>query len=165
MYWPLPAQMALLFLIQVQLWWALFALRERTQWSFPGFLVVLMQPVLAYLAAAFLVPDVRDGERLDLKQAYFREARWSFAALLLAVLDSLAKSLLLSGALPNNKDLIGHLVFICLLVVGIVSRRDVVHRLIAPVSLGVFVVYIATLFVTLPGGRPVPPMDLLVGWG
>ena len=73
-YWPLPAQMGLVFLIHVQLWWALFALRERTHWSFPGFLVVLMQPVLAYLAAAFLVPDIPEGKTLDLKQAYFREA-------------------------------------------------------------------------------------------
>ncbi len=61
MYWPLPAQMALLFLIQVQLWWALFALRERGTWNFLAFLVVLMQPVLVYLATAFLVPDIPDG--------------------------------------------------------------------------------------------------------
>lgn len=151
MYWPLLAQMALLFLVQVQLWWALFALRLHVHWNFPAFFVVLMQPVLAYLAAAFLVPDIRDGERIDLKQAYFREARWSFAALLLAVLDSLAKSLILDHALPGTRDLIGHVVFICLLLAGIVSRRDIVHRIIAPASLGVFVIYIAALFVALPG--------------
>ncbi|HEX4158265.1 MAG TPA: hypothetical protein VHY79_07295 [Rhizomicrobium sp.] len=149
MYWPLPAQMGLVFLIHVQLWWALFALRERTQWSFPGFLVVLMQPVLAYLAAAFLVPDIRDGEALDLKWAYFREARWFFAAVLLLVLDSLAKSLILGGRLPNSGDLAGHAVFISLSVAGIVSRKDIVHKIIAPASLLALAAYIATLFVTL----------------
>jgi hypothetical protein len=150
MYWPLPAQMGLAFFIHVQLWWALFALRQRTHWSFPDFLVVLMQPVLAYLAAAFLVPDVRDGEPLDLKSAYFREARWYFGAILLLLLDSLAKSLLLGGALPNREDLIGHVTFICLCVAGIVSRKDFVHKLIAPVSLLMLAAYIATLFITLP---------------
>src|SRR5215469_13589992 len=81
-YWPLAAQMALLFLVQVELWWSLFALRSVRHWSFPGFLVVLMQPVFAYLATALLAPDVKDGEMLDLRRAYFREARWYFAALL-----------------------------------------------------------------------------------
>lgn len=149
MYWPLPAQMGLVFLIHVQLWWALFALRGRTEWTFPGFLVVLMQPVLAYLAAAFLVPDVGDAQSVDLRRAYFREARWFFAAVLLLVLDSLAKSLVLGGALPNPKDLAGHIVFICLSVAGIVSRKDLVHKIIAPVSLLALMTYIATLFVTL----------------
>jgi hypothetical protein len=150
MYWPLPMQMALVFLIQVQLWWALFALRERTHWSFPAFLVVLMQPVLAYLAAAFLVPDIRDGMALDLRQAYFREARWFFAAILLLVIDSLAKSLVLGGALPNAKDLAGHAAFICLCATGFVSRNNVVHKIIAPVSMLVLAAYILTLFVVLP---------------
>ena len=149
MYWPLPAQMGLAFLIHVQLWWALFALRQRTHWSFLDFLVVLMQPVLAYLAAAFLVPDIRDGEALDLKAAYFREARWYFCAILLLLLDSLAKSLLLGGALPNRGDLIGHAAFICLSVAGIVSRSSVVHKIIAPVSLIALGAYIMTLFVAL----------------
>lgn len=149
MYWPLPAQMILVFFIHVQLWWALFALRNLTQWSFPGFLVVLMQPVLAYLAAAFLVPDVPNDRPLDLKQAYFREARWFFAALLLLVLDSLAKSLVLGGTLPNTKDLVGHAAFGVLSVAGIVSRNDIVHKIIAPVSLLVLTAYIMTLFVAL----------------
>jgi hypothetical protein len=150
MYWPLPAQMGLIFLIHVQLWWALFALRARTQWSFLEFLVVLLQPVLAYLAAAFLVPDIRDGETLDLKRAYFREARWFFTAILLLVLDSLVKTLVLTGALPNAKDLAGHVAFICLSVVGIVSRKSGVHKFVAPAALLVLGAYIMTLFVTLP---------------
>jgi hypothetical protein len=150
MYWPLLAQMGLVFLIHVQLWWALFALRGRVQWSFPGFLVVLMQPVLAYLAAAFLVPDIRENETVDLRRAYFREARWFFSAVLLLVLDSLAKSLVLGGTLPRTNDLIGHAIFICLSVAGLASRRDVVHKIVAPLSLVVLAAYISILFVTLP---------------
>ncbi|HEY3639066.1 MAG TPA: hypothetical protein VGK90_13035 [Rhizomicrobium sp.] len=150
MYWPLPAQMLLVFLLHVQIWWALFSLRGRVLWDFPGFLVVLMQPVLAYLAAAFLVPDIKEGERIDLRQAYFREARWFFGALILLVADSLVKSLLLYGALPNAKDLAGHCAFIFLSLVGMISRRDTVHKIIVPISLMVLAAYIMTLFVTLP---------------
>lgn len=150
LYWPLAAQMALIFLIQVQLWWALFALREIRYWSFPEFLVVLLQAVFVYLATAFLVPDIRDCEHIDLKESYFREARWYFGALLLAVLDSLAKNLVLTGRFQNATDLAGHAAFIVLAVAGMATRADRVHKTIAVVALLVFAAYVALLFVPLP---------------
>ena len=149
-YWPLAAQMVLLFLLQVQLWWALFSLREVSHWSFPGFLVVLLQAVLVYLATAILVPDIRDGERIDLKACYFREARWFFAVLLVYVFDSLGKSLVLTGRLQNRTDLAGHGAFLALCVAGIVARREIAHKLIAPLALIVYATYVALLFVSLP---------------
>ena len=151
MYWPLAAQMCLLFLIQVQLWWALFSLREVVRWSFPGFLVVLLQPVLVYLATAFLVPDIPEHGKLDLREAYFREARGYFAAILLVLVDSLVRNLVLTGHLQNAPDLAGHAVFAVICVAGIVSRRDLVHMLIAPLALLFFTAYIALLFASLPG--------------
>ncbi len=151
MYWPLAAQMGLLFLVHVQVWWALFSLRKIAHWSFPGFLVVLMQPVLLYLATAILTPDIPDGESLDLRQAYFREARWYFAALFLGILDSLAKSVVLTGRLQNRTDLVGHAAFICLCIAGFMSRSDLVHKTVAPLSLLVYAAYIALLFASLPG--------------
>jgi hypothetical protein len=151
MYWPLPAQMSLLFLVHVQVWWALFALRQRSHWSFPDFLVVLLQPVLLYLATAFLIPDLRDDQPVDLRQAYFRESRWYFAALLLSIFDSLAKNLVLTWRFQSGTDLLGHAAFIGLSVAGLVSRNDLVHKTIAPLSIVVYVAYIALLFVSMPG--------------
>lgn len=151
MYWPLAAQMALLFLIQVQLWWALFALRGVAHWRFVGFLAVLMQPVLVFLATAFLVPDLGDGKREDLREAYFRETRWYFSALLLVLLDSLVRNFVIYGHLQNGIDLAGHAAFFALCVAGIVSRRDAVHKIIAPLSLILFATYIGVLFASLPG--------------
>ena len=49
MYWPVPVQMAAVFLITVQLWWALFTLQYEKHWNFAQFLVVLMQPVSVFL--------------------------------------------------------------------------------------------------------------------
>ena len=141
MYWPLAAQMGLLFLVHVQVWWG----------SFLSFLVVLMQPVLLYLATAILTPAIPDGESLDLRQAYFREARWYFAALFLGILDSLAKSVLLTGRFQNRSDLVGHAAFICLCIAGFMSRSDLVHKTVASLSLLVYAAYIALLFASLPG--------------
>src|SRR5579862_1730491 len=127
-YWPLAAQMALLFLLQVQMWWAFFGLHEVRVWSFPEFLVVLMQAVLVYLATAILVPEIRDGGRVDLKECYYREARWYFAALLFAVLDSVTKNTLLTGHVQNGIDLAGHVAFITLSAAGIAARSEWVHK-------------------------------------
>jgi len=132
------------------LWWALFSLREVRLWSFPEFLVVLLQAVFVYLATAFLVPETHEGS-VNLRACYFRETRWYFGALLLAVLDSLAKNLILTGHFQNATDLAGHAAFIGLTVVGIATRSERVHKAIAVLALLVFALYIAVLFVPLPG--------------
>ena len=149
-YWPLAGQMVLLFLLQVQMWWAFFGLREVRRWSFPEFFAVLMQAVLVYLATAILVPDMRDAGRIDLRECYYREARWYFGALLLVVLDSLAKNFLLTGHIQNGIDLAGHIAFVSLSVSGMATRREWVHKTIAVAALLVFASYIALLFIPLP---------------
>ena len=149
-YWPLAAQMALLFLLQVQMWWAFFGLREVGHWSFTEFLVVLMQTVLVYLATAILVPDMGGDSPIDLKECYYREARWYFGALLLVILDSLAKNFLVTGHFQNGIDLAGHVAFIGVCVTGIATRRERIHKIIAIAALVVFALYIALLFVSLP---------------
>jgi hypothetical protein len=150
MYWPMPVQMAATFLISVQLWWALFALRWSHHWTFGSFLVVLMQPVTVYLMAAFITPDLSGEGAVDLREIYFRESRWFFGAGLAAVAMSLAKSLILGGRLPSHADLIGHAVFIAVGLVGLISKNDIVHKIIAPLMLLVYSAYIALLFVSLP---------------
>ncbi|HLY06774.1 MAG TPA: hypothetical protein VKR31_13610 [Rhizomicrobium sp.] len=149
-YWPLAAQMALLFFLQVQMWWAFFGLHAIRSWSFPEFLVVLMQAVLVYLATAILVPDMHDAGRIDLKASYYRETRWYFGALFLAVLDSLAKNLVLTGRLQNGIDLAAHIVFLSVCLGGMATRREWVHKTIAVAALLVFASYIVLLFIPLP---------------
>lgn len=150
MYWPLPAQMVFLFLLQIQIWWALFALHEIPHWNFAGFIVVVMQPVTVYFATAILVPDIRPGEMLDLRTAYFRETRWYFAVLLLVLIDSVAKNIVLYRRIQSGVDLAGHVAFAILCVAGIVFRRDFAHKMIAPSAVLIFTAYIALLFASMP---------------
>ncbi len=149
-YWPVPVQMLAMFLITVQLWWTLFGLREIQHWTFAEFLVVLMQPVVLYLMTALITPDLRDDSHADLREMYFREARWFYGAGLAAVAASIAKSLVLWGSLPHPVDLAGHVAFSVTALAGIISRKDWVHKIIAPLFLGLYIIYIALLFVTLP---------------
>ena len=151
MFWPLPVQMLLFFLVHVQVWWALFQLRDVRHWSFQAFLVVLMQPVALYLGATLLVPDIPPEGHVDLRAVYYREARWFFASILVMVLIRLAKTFVLTGALPNPADLTGHAAFVLLALSGLTFRSDTAQKIIAPVGLAIYAVYIAVLFVSLPG--------------
>ena len=57
---------------------------------------------------------------------------------------------MLFGSFQSGLDLAGHVVFAVVALVGLVSRRDIVHKLLAPLSLLAYGLYIALLFVALP---------------
>ncbi|HTQ12302.1 MAG TPA: hypothetical protein VMH86_00400 [Rhizomicrobium sp.] len=151
MYWPVPVQMAAVFLISVQLWWALFPLHEMRRWTFAHFFIVLMQPVSVYMMAAFITPDLAGEGRFDLREIYFRERPWYFGSILLALAVSLVKNVLVSGGPPNPLDMAGHAVFAAAALTGLASRSDAVHKALAPATLLLYAAYIALLFVNLPG--------------
>src|ERR1051326_185939 len=92
MYWPVPVQMAATLLITVQVWWAMFGMHNVHRWTFAGFLVVLAQAIAVYLMAAFIPPEVASDGRVDLREAYFREARWFFGSIVAALAISLLKN-------------------------------------------------------------------------
>src|SRR5512132_2114979 len=50
-YWPVIAWAALLLLVCVQSWWAMFELRQYQPWTFAAFAVVLLQTILTYMLA------------------------------------------------------------------------------------------------------------------
>jgi hypothetical protein len=150
MYWPVPLQMAAVLLISVQVWWAMFGMHNVRQWTFAGFLVVLAQSIAVYLMAAFITPELGGEAQIDLREAYFREARWFFGSILAALAISLIKNRMLFGSFQSGLDLDGHAVFAAIALAGLISRSDIVHKIIAPLSLLAYSLYIARLFLILP---------------
>jgi hypothetical protein len=149
LWWPTPLWMATTFLIQIQTWWAMFTLRTVEHWSFAEFLIVLLQPVAIFMMAALIVPGTAAGPTIDLRENYFRESRWFFSALLLALAASLAKNLILTGSLPELRNLAAHIVFITISVAALASRSARVHLILALAGLALLSAYIALLFTTL----------------
>jgi hypothetical protein len=149
LWWPTPLWMATTFLIQVQTWWAMFTLRTIEIWTFAEFLIVLLQPIAIFMMAALIVPRTVSGRTVDLRDDYFRESRWFFSALLLALAASLAKNLILTGSLPEPRNLGAHIVFIGISIAALISRSARVHLILALVGLALLSGYIALLFTTL----------------
>lgn len=151
MFWPPIAWAALLVLVSVQTWWALFGLRSREGWSFFSFLVVVLQIINLYLTTALILPEIAPGEQVDLRAHYFRQAGWFFSLTIVAVIISLAKDLVLNGALPEFANTLIQLLFVAVALSAIVVRHAWYHKLIALLTIALFALYIALLFTRLPG--------------
>jgi hypothetical protein len=149
MYWPVLAWAALLLLIDVQSWWAMFGLRNISNWTFPGFLVVLAQTIVLYMLAAIVLPDFV-GEEVDLSEHYHDHTRWFFGLLVLLMLVSLAKDLVLAGHLPDRTNLAFHLYSIATSLPAMFIRNKWYHKALAASGLLLFVAYVSLLFVALP---------------
>jgi hypothetical protein len=150
LWWPTALWMATTFLIQVQTWWAMFTLRTVADWSFAAFLVVLLQPVAIFMMAALIVPAAgASGRTIELREDYFRESRWFFSALLVALAASLAKNLVLTGRFPEPRNLAAHILFIGIAIVALASRSARLHLILAVAGLALLGAHIALLFTTL----------------
>ena len=94
LYWLPLVWVALIFVTQVEWWWASFALRTETVWNFFYFLFVLMSPVSLYLAAAFALPEIEPGQRYDLREFYYENRGWFFGVVALGpALDAVRRGI------------------------------------------------------------------------
>lgn len=149
MYWPAPLWAATLLLINVQSWWAMFDLREVTDWTFAAFAVVLAQTIAQYLLAGIVLPDFSRDADIDLREHYWAHVRWFFGLFMAVLLISLTKSEVLHGKLPDRGDLAFHGVFIALSATAFLTRRARYHEFLALFGAGVFCAYVITLFTRL----------------
>ena len=138
-----------LFLIHVQTWWTMFGLRNRSDWTFGAFLIVLLQPAVLYLMSALVLPDFSGSAPVDLRENYFDHSRWFFALAVLVLIVSVTKDLALYGALPERVNIAAHGVFLVLWAAAIWTRSDGYHRFLAPCTAAVFVAYVVVLFTRL----------------
>lgn len=147
-YW-VPVAWSFVFLaVLTQTWWAMFGLRGRRAWTFAAFAVVLLHTVLLYLAAGLIYPDI-GHEPVDLRAHYFAHRGWFFTLLVLVTLASLAKDLVLTGALPNATNTAFHVAFASVGLVALATARPRVHELLTALTALRFAAYVALLFTRL----------------
>ena len=147
-YWPAMVWTGCLLLILVQSWWAMFDLRDHTEWTFPSFLVILLHPTCLYLMAVLVLPD-DDGEVIDLKANFYAQAPWFFGAAVAVILLSLARSLVIDGEFEFGLDQLLQLGFLVAAVAGALTRNETYHRVMAPVAAAWLLLYVGLLFFDL----------------
>jgi hypothetical protein len=147
-YWPAVCWAVLLLLIDVQVWWALFGLRVRQEWSFLDFLVLLLQVIPLCMLATLVLPAIApDSDKpVNLRHNYYGHSRWFFGLLIASLAASIAKEWLLLGHWPEPFNFGFQLAWMVICAGSAVTRREWYHK--AGVSLASisFVLYIAALF-------------------
>lgn len=138
----------LLLLIATQMWWSSFSLSDHRDWTFGLYAIILLQVALFYLACGLVLPDLKP-EQIDLEADYFHNRGWFFGLLGATAVASIAKDVVLDGALPAAANLLFHLVLIGSCAAAIATSNRRYHGLLAPISLALFVGYIALLFARL----------------
>jgi len=148
-YWPAIGWALLLLVIDVQAWWSMFGYRGRHTWTFLQFAILLLETILLYLLAALALPNAFVEAVVDLRANYFRHARWFFGSFVGVLLVSLAKNVIMTGALQGPFDLGFHLFWIIGATIAAVTRSDFFHKAFVCVAGVSFIVYIGALFAEL----------------
>jgi len=145
-YWPVIAWGLLILLVCFQNWWSMFGMRNRHDWSFGQFGMVLSQTVLIYMVAGLVFPEFQGEKAIDLKESFFAHRRWFFALGFSTVALSVAKNVVLDGRLPNSKDLAFHAVFAVALCSGALLSSERYHKALVIFVLVAFILYTLLLY-------------------
>jgi hypothetical protein len=76
-YWVHSSWVGLIFIGHIFLWWTMWNLRLLKDWNFFTFLLLLLAPVLLFIAASFLVPKLEPDSVIDLR-TYFYDNKTAF---------------------------------------------------------------------------------------
>ena len=139
---------ALLLLIYVQVWWSMYGMRLRRDWTFLAFVTVLAQASTLYLMAAVALPELVDGD-VDLGRYFDRHHRWFFAFFLLTLIISVVKDVIMSGQLPDHVNLSFHGVLALMCLAGLTLHQRRSQEVLGVGFAALIVAYIALLFARL----------------
>ena len=149
LYYPTLIWAGLMLLWAIQAWWANFSMRTQANWTFGALLVIILEAISVYMAAALVLPDSTGGSIIDLRDQYFAHKSWFFGALLAFLVFSVAKDLALHGHLPDRMNLAFHVFGGLMVTVAAITRREWFHKLLAPAFALVVLLYISLLFARL----------------
>ena len=149
LYLPSLIWVGLVLLIAIQGWWASFGMRTQANWTFVALLVIILQAISVYMAAALVLPDVTRDAVVDLRDHYFAHKNWFFGAILASLVFSAAKDLARTGHLPGRMNLGFHVFFAFTIIVAAITRQEWYHKLLAPAAALSILLYITLLFARL----------------
>jgi hypothetical protein len=151
-YWVHLLWVVLTFVGHIFLWWTMWNLRLVRDWSFFSFLLLLLAPVLLYVAAAFLIPKVESDASVNLRE-YFYENHSAFFSVNAAFTALLGmENWLLTGRLSPAPVTVVFAVWFVLLCISAVVKSARYHAAISLLFGLLFVLFIL-LFGLRLGGR------------
>lgn len=150
-YLPAMATAVLVFMAHVQFWWGSFDFGERIANNFFAFLVFLLTPILLYLIAVLVLPelDQDDSAEVSLREHYYEARPWFYALATLIPVATAVRNAGFQGDALWNQDRPFELAFCLVALTGALTASERVHRVLPFTMLGLFV-----LMVVLTSLRP-----------
>lgn len=145
-YAPAVAWAAMLLLIHVQTWWAMFELRYHSTWSFPVFGVVLLLPILLFLMSALALPDAGGEGLIDMKASYYAHAGWFFGLGMAVIVSSMVRPVVLGDGFDLDADHAIQMVFFVGSAGAAFSRNERFHRWLTATFAALILFYDLVLF-------------------
>ncbi|HEV2148845.1 MAG TPA: hypothetical protein VGR37_15680 [Longimicrobiaceae bacterium] len=142
--WLPVAWAAFIFLLIVQYWWSSYTATQAEVWqNFFGFAFLLLSPVVLYLAAASVLPDVEAEGLVDMRAHYFEHRTWFF------LLGVLLVCLIVATAVLRGHPFLGpgrifHAAFLLISITLAWTANRRVHAAVAAFAIGLLVLFIVS---------------------
>lgn len=140
---------AILFLVDIQVWWVAFERRESHEWTFFAFLLYLLIPISVFLLSYLVLPDLGDEDNADLRANFEGNQSWFFGLLAAVPVISLLEQGLREGGVPLDVDAGVRVVLTVLALVAMRVRNARYQFWNALGVLALLVAYVLALFLRL----------------
>ena len=146
LYWPTLGWVAVLLVLHVQTWWAMFGLRTLQTWTFAAFLLVLLQPIVLFLLSALALPDPNSATADDLRAHYYFHTRWFFGLAAGLIVVSLVRDRVIAGHLPGSLNLGVQVLLFVAWGIAALTQSELYHRALVAFTSLLMLAYIGVLF-------------------
>jgi len=150
LYWVHTCWVVLVFVGHVVSWFALWDYADHAPWTVLQALLLLCVPILLYLISHLAVPELDDDRLHDMREYYYRHARWTPGLLLAVLVTGAVAHVVIEGRLDLSGARGVRAAMILVLVPGIISLNPRVHA--AQAVLLLLVIVIAITYVAQPIG-------------
>ena len=149
-YWVHSCLVTVAFVAQVVSWFSLWQFSDHAPWTVADTLLMLIIPLLLYLVGHLVVPEVKEEQSYDLRDYYYRHARWTHGLLIAVVVVSLIGETVILGRFERSGPQLLRIVVGIVLLPGAITTHPGVHATQAVLLLLLMAVGLA--FVSVPIG-------------
>jgi hypothetical protein len=118
----------LVFVAHVISWFMIWQFHEHTGWTVLEALLLLAAPILLYLISHLAAPDLEDDKVHDMREYYYRQARWSQGLMFGVVAAGTLAHIVIEDALAVDGVRGVRLAIAAILLPGLITLRPRVHE-------------------------------------
>ena len=147
LYWVHTCLVIFVFVAQVASWLSLWRFARHAPWTVADTLLLLCIPILLYLVSHLAVPELDNDLMHDMREYYYRHARWTHGFLLAVIVMSLLGEAFILGNFELSPPRMLRMALGAVLLPGVLTTNPIVHSvqavaLVLLMSFGVSYVFV-----------------------